>query len=435
MLRPRHLTSLFQHIKLDDGEVYARTRARDLDRKAVLNASSTQRQLCEPDSPLLQAKLHVQTGSVSSQRAGVRDCEPETAQGAAAPPLLGATSPHLRFSRDSAVGGRPGIRPASAPAPARHVAPVSTDDACTAWATVWPARRPCAPARPPHVTGSTSTRLQEAVLRITVMDRLTCKPVRGAGVQVAELTSVLRGRATNAGSTKQSASTTDARGRVRCTLLSNRRCALCERAVTPHVRCNLARACSETSPVGCMYRYAVTATRTGYHPVGYFGEHILVTMTGTAPVCLEVPMIPVRVDVVLTIRELLPYDESMLAAGQQRLLARQAPADGLGVFQNDLRNATVLLHHPNAIGPQKFLAVPVQQHGLVRLKRAGSGACWASATVRHNPMPQGQACLFTRRAVSDGFELHDGALHFRRRSRLIHHRCYGESPRNLPRKG
>lgn len=61
------------------------------------------------------------------------------------------------------------------------------------------------------------------MLRITVIDRLTCKPVAGAGVQVAELAAAMRGRATNAGSTKQSASITDLRGRVRCTLLSDRR--------------------------------------------------------------------------------------------------------------------------------------------------------------------------------------------------------------------
>lgn len=118
----------------------------------------------------------------------------------------------------------------------------------------------------------------------------------------------------------------------------------------------------------------MAATRTGYHPTGHFGEHVLVTMTGSTASHLELAMIPIRVDIVLTIRELLPYDEGMLDAWKQRLLTGQKGASGLGAFAADLRSATVLLHQPNSDGPQKFVAVPVQQHGLVQLQRAGAGA-------------------------------------------------------------
>jgi hypothetical protein len=93
-----------------------------------------------------------------------------------------------------------------------------------AFAVLQPARRDSHLLRPPHVTGSSDTRLKQAVLNITVMDRATCAPICGAGVLVAELTSFMKGKPRNTGSTKQTPSKTDSRGRVRCTLLSSRWC-------------------------------------------------------------------------------------------------------------------------------------------------------------------------------------------------------------------
>jgi hypothetical protein len=76
--------------------------------------------------------------------------------------------------------------------------------------------------RPPHITGSSDTRLKQAALKITVMDRATCAPICGAGVLVAELSAFMKGKPRNTGSTKQTASKTDSRGRVQCTVLSSR---------------------------------------------------------------------------------------------------------------------------------------------------------------------------------------------------------------------
>jgi hypothetical protein len=102
------------------------------------------------------------------------------------------------------------------------------------FAVLQPANQDSHNSRPPHVTGSSDTHLKQAVLKITVMDRATCAPICGAGVLVAELSSFMKGKPRNTGSTKQTPSKTDSRGRVRCTVLSSRWCAASLCPVSSH---------------------------------------------------------------------------------------------------------------------------------------------------------------------------------------------------------
>lgn len=120
-------------------------------------------------------------------------------------------------------------------------------------------------------------------------------------------------------------------------------------------------------------RYAVLALCTGYHPVGYFGERIIISVGAAEPLKLTVPMIPVRIGVMLTVRELVPFNESVLEEWRKKLVSYHGSHGSLGVLEDDLRQATVLLHDPQSMENHKFLAIPVEQHDLVSLQRAGSG--------------------------------------------------------------
>lgn len=112
---------------------------------------------------------------------------------------------------------------------------------------------------------------------------------------------------------------------------------------------------------------------TGYHPVGYFGERIIISVQNANPLSVTVPMIPVRIGVMLTVKELVPFNDHVLQHWRKKLLALHGSHGTLGILEDDLRQATVLLHDPQSLETHKFLAIPVEQHGLVSLQRAGSG--------------------------------------------------------------
>jgi hypothetical protein len=88
-----------------------------------------------------------------------------------------------------------------------------------------PHRRPRAKEKAARVAAVTDTHLPQAVLHVTVQDRLTGNPVRSATVVIAEFGAFLQGHVVNSGSTEQRSTKADSAGRVRCSVLASRRCA------------------------------------------------------------------------------------------------------------------------------------------------------------------------------------------------------------------
>ena len=58
------------------------------------------------------------------------------------------------------------------------------------------------------------------------------------------------------------------------------------------------------------YSYIVTATSSGYHDFGHLGEHMMVTPKDGESVEREVGLVPIRIAVVITLRELRPIHQT-----------------------------------------------------------------------------------------------------------------------------
>lgn len=58
------------------------------------------------------------------------------------------------------------------------------------------------------------------------------------------------------------------------------------------------------------YSFVVTATSSGYHDFGHLGEHMLITPKDGEQVEREVGLVPIRIAVVVTLRELRPIHQT-----------------------------------------------------------------------------------------------------------------------------
>jgi hypothetical protein len=121
-------------------------------------------------------------------------------------------------------------------------------------------------------------------------------------------------------------------------------------------------------------RYVVLALCTGYHPVGYRGEWIIISVEDADTLHITVPMVPVRVNIVLAVKELVPFDLQAVDTWQQRLLHFRGSPGKLGAFEEDVRRATVLLKDRESGEQHQFLAVPLEQEQLVDVWHVLSGA-------------------------------------------------------------
>lgn len=117
-------------------------------------------------------------------------------------------------------------------------------------------------------------------------------------------------------------------------------------------------------------RFVILALCTGYHPFGDFGERVAVQTVDGVCHSLTVPMIPLRATILMTVRELVPYNSNVvdeLCKNPDFLWTKQ-----------DLQNATVLLRDPHSKNSHKFIAVPVCQQQLVAVHDVIAGK-WHTA--------------------------------------------------------
>lgn len=120
-------------------------------------------------------------------------------------------------------------------------------------------------------------------------------------------------------------------------------------------------------------RYVVLALCTGYHPVGYRGEWIIISVEDADTLHITVPMVPVRVNIVLAVKELVPFDAQAFDAWREHLLDFRGSPGKLGVFEDDVRKATVMLKDKESGEQHQFLAVPLEQEQLVDVRHVLSG--------------------------------------------------------------
>lgn len=127
-------------------------------------------------------------------------------------------------------------------------------------------------------------------------------------------------------------------------------------------------------------RYVVLALCTGYHPVGSRGDWLVVTAHDADVIHVPVLMTPVRVNIILSVKELVPYDDAALNSWRQQQLELYGAQGDPGVLDEEVRKATVVLQDGSSdestASPSghRFLAVPVHQDGLVSVKHLLSGA-------------------------------------------------------------
>lgn len=104
---------------------------------------------------------------------------------------------------------------------------------------------------------------------------------------------------------------------------------------------------------------------TGYHPFGEFGERVSIETVDNVCHELKLSMIPLRASVIVTVKELVPYNEAFI---EQLASDAQHPGTRL-----DLQNAMVLLRDRLSRRAHKFIAVPVCQQQLVSVRDVISG--------------------------------------------------------------
>ena len=117
-------------------------------------------------------------------------------------------------------------------------------------------------------------------------------------------------------------------------------------------------------------RFMILALCTGYHPFGEFGERIdVLTVDGTCH-NLRVPMIPLRASIVVTVRELVPYNSDIVDE-----FCKQS---GNQFTKLDIQNASVLLQDQHSRKSHKFVAVPICQQQLLRVHDVISGLSFST---------------------------------------------------------
>jgi hypothetical protein len=99
-------------------------------------------------------------------------------------------------------------------------------------------------------------------------------------------------------------------------------------------------------------------------PLGSLERLSVVTVDGQCH-DLEIPMIPLRASIIITVRELVPYSDEHV---EQLVSDSDYPWTSL-----DLHNASVLMRDQHSKRAHKFVAVPICQHRLVAVKDVISG--------------------------------------------------------------
>lgn len=109
----------------------------------------------------------------------------------------------------------------------------------------------------------------------------------------------------------------------------------------------------------------ILALCTGYHPFGDFGERVAVQTVDGECHRLTVAMIPLRSTVLVTVRELVPYNSNVV----DELCSNP----DFQWTKLDFQNATVLLRDPHSRNSHKFIAVPVSQPQVLAVHDVISG--------------------------------------------------------------
>jgi hypothetical protein len=112
-------------------------------------------------------------------------------------------------------------------------------------------------------------------------------------------------------------------------------------------------------------RFVILALCTGYHPFGDFGERITVQTVDGVCHSVTVQMIPLRATVLVTVRELVPYNS--------KVVDDLCDLPDLQWTKQDLQNATVLLRDPHCCKLHKFIAVPIYEQQILAVHEVISG--------------------------------------------------------------
>lgn len=121
-------------------------------------------------------------------------------------------------------------------------------------------------------------------------------------------------------------------------------------------------------------RYVLMATCTGYHPFGRMGERVMVSPEDGERVSIVLPLIPVRVGIIVAVKELVPYNEEFFRSWRERVMSHHEDLGELGALEIDLQHAVVMLKDPETGEKHKFLAIPVQQTDVLDIRHATSSA-------------------------------------------------------------
>lgn len=107
-------------------------------------------------------------------------------------------------------------------------------------------------------------------------------------------------------------------------------------------------------------------------------------------VSIVLPLIPVRVGIIVAVKELVPYNEEFFRSWRERVMSHHEDLGELGALEVDLQRAVVMLKDPETGEKHKFLAIPVQQTDVLDIRHATSSAhpsflCMGMLLIHEHP--------------------------------------------------